>query len=50
MKKQYFKPLVNVELLSKEDVLLRSEQTDNKFVESQNIFKDDFSIDSILQR
>ncbi len=49
MKKQYFKPEIKVELLSKADVLLKSEQTDNNYVQSQSIFNDNFSVESILQ-
>ena len=49
MKNQYFKPELNVELLSKSDVLLTSEQTDNNYVQSQSIFNDSFSVESILQ-
>lgn len=49
MKKQYYKPELNIEILMKADVLLVSEQTDNRFVDSQDIFKDDFTVDDILQ-
>lgn len=48
MKKQYFKPELNIEILSKADVLLASEQTDNSFVQSTDIFNDSFAVEDIL--
>ncbi|MEE3334171.1 MAG: hypothetical protein VZR54_07870 [Ruminococcus sp.] len=48
MKKQYSKPEVKLELLSKSDVLLVSEETDNRYVNSREIIKDLFSIEDIL--
>lgn len=48
MNKQYFKPELNIEILSKADVLLASEQTDNSFVQSTDIFNDNFDLTDIL--
>ena len=48
MKKQYFKPEMNVEILLKTDVLLLSVETDNRYQQSRNIFKSDFTVEDIL--
>lgn len=48
MKKPYFKPEMNVEILLKTDVLLDSFETDNRYEQSKNIFKSDFTVEDIL--
>ncbi len=48
MKERYFTPEVKAELLSKADVLLASEERDNRYVKSREIIKDNFSVEDIL--
>lgn len=48
MKNYYKKPIITVEELEKADVLLVSEQTDNTFVRSEDLVKENFSADSLL--
>ncbi|MEE3333017.1 MAG: hypothetical protein VZR54_01925 [Ruminococcus sp.] len=48
MKKQYQKPQIKSEILLTQDVLRVSEETDNKFIQSNSILDDDFNIESLL--
>lgn len=48
MKKQYFKPEIKTEVLLKEDVLIISEEKENKYIKSRSIFIDDFSVEKLL--
>ncbi len=48
MKNKYIKPEIKTEVLFKEDVLEISEETENRYTASGNIFKDNFKIEDIL--
>ena len=48
MKKQYLKPEITTEVLLKDDVLRTSEETDNKYVGSKKVIKNNFDINDIF--
>ena len=49
MKKQYLKPEITTEVLLKDDVLRISEETDNKYVGSKKVIKNNFDINDIFK-
>lgn len=48
MKQPYIKPEIITEVLLQGDILKMSTDTDNNYVQSQRLFKDDFSVEDIL--
>ena len=48
MKKQYSKPEITTEVLLKDDVLRMSEETDNRYVGSKKLIKNNFDINDIF--
>lgn len=49
MKKQYSKPEITTEVLLKDDVLRMSEETDNRYVGSKKLIKNNFDINDIFK-
>ena len=50
MKQPYIKPEIITEVLLQGDILKMSTDTDNKYVLSQTIFDDDFTIEKFLNQ
>ena len=48
MKNKYVKPEIHTEVLIKEDLLQKSLETDNKYMNSNRLFPDSFSVEDIL--
>lgn len=48
MKQTYIKPEIITEVLLQEDVLKMSTDTDNNYVQSNNIINDSFAVEDIL--
>ena len=48
MKQEYIKPEMSCEVLLKADVLTLSEQTDNNFVQSNRLLKEDLLWEKML--
>lgn len=48
MKNKYVKPEIHNEVLIKEDLLQKSFETDNKYLNSKRLLPDNFSVEDIL--